>query len=115
MANERSNGMSKDKIIKYDFKKVVLKDIEGNRLEHNMHETIGNGLYRWGNEDLGILDLAHAIHRGEPVMLTSSQFNEVKRIVKDERVGFFTFSREAINSYMDEVRAKIGKRENNGA
>jgi hypothetical protein len=85
--------------MKYNFKDLVATNIEGTAIT-SLNKTLGNAIYNT-TQDLAMVDVAKDIYNDKTVDLTVSQIEEVKRIVKDEKNGFFAFVQKAILDFLE--------------
>lgn len=76
-----------------NFANIQLKDIEGRDVPHELNKVVGNLIYI-GTKDLGFLDKAQAIYRGEDVELTDDELKEVRRVIDASQLS--AFARKAI-------------------
>ena len=80
---------------KVDFRKVPVKDIEGNMMDVDMSKALGNQLYMQG-KDIAECELGRDIwHKGE-VELNDQQVAIIKAAV----AGYTYIAREAIESVL---------------
>ena len=89
---------------KYNFSSIKLTDIEGTEAkEASLNKPLGNAIYAQ-TQDLGLVDVARKIYKGEEVELDKGEVEEVKRIIEDPQVGFLAFAKKAILDYMESVK-----------
>jgi len=87
--------------MKYNFSNIKLIDIEGNEVKDNsLPKVIGNAIYS-NTKDLGMVDIARDIYKGEEVELDEKQIEEVKTIVS---ASFAAFAQIAILDYVDQIK-----------
>ena len=90
--------------MKYNFSEVEVKDITGKTLDIKVGEALGNALYI-STKDLGMVESAMKIYRGEDVELDKTEIEEVKRVVQDEKTGFFSFVQKAMLDYIESKKS----------
>lgn len=84
---------------KIDFRKIVAKNIEGEKELFDISKELGNQIYK-KTSDLGELELAREIyHKGE-VDINELQANTLSRYVCD---GFKAFIQEALNPVFEKI------------
>lgn len=83
--------------MKIDFRKIQVKDIEGNNNTVDIAKMLGNAIYQ-KTADLGELELARDIYKNGEVELTSEQIEIIKNYVK---TGFVAFVQEAILTMLE--------------
>lgn len=89
--------------MKLNFSQLKLKAIDGTVMDVEVHKLLANALYVYVH-DLGMLDIARAIYKGEEVELTSTQVKEIDSVLENERAGFAAFIKEAIKNYLKECK-----------
>lgn len=93
--------------MKYNFSKVKVTDIEGKEVkETDIHKVIGNALYGV-TKDLGLVDKARKIYKGEDVELDKVEIEEVKRVIDAGNNGqpvITSFARKAVNDYIESLK-----------
>ena len=90
--------------MKIQFSAIELKDLEGKVVKDaNLHKTIANALYAH-TQDLDMVEKARAINAGKEVELDKTEVEEIKRVVKDPKTGFFAFAQSAIITYLDSLK-----------
>ncbi|KAA4671579.1 hypothetical protein F3B42_14140 [Bacteroides ovatus] len=67
--------------MKIDFRKIQVKDIEGNVVSFDISKSLGNTIYQ-NTPDLGELELAQSIYKNGEVELSSEQVDKIKEYVK---------------------------------
>ena len=72
--------------MKIDFRKIEVKDIEGNNSTVDISKILGNAIYQ-KTSDLGELDLAQNIYKSGEVELTLEQVESIKVYVKSNFVA----------------------------
>ena len=83
--------------MKIDFRKIMVKDIEGKKVPHDFSKEMGNAIFST-TKDIGELDLARDIyHKGE-VDMTKEQAQMVKALADR---NFFAWAKEAIFPALD--------------
>ena len=91
---------------KYDFTKVVLKDIEGAVVkESQIHKDVANLIYH-NAMTLDLIEVAREINSGMAVELTPAWVKEIRGIILGSKSNLFAFSKKAVSDYMDEVEKK---------
>ena len=86
---------------KYDFKKIVLKDINGTVQKKNIfHKTIANAMYSYART-VDLVDIAMAINKGKEVELTDAQVKEITGVVNNPQSGIATFARKAFKEFIE--------------
>jgi hypothetical protein len=87
--------------MKIDFSKVELKDLEGKVVKDpNLHKTIANAIYAH-TQDLDLVEKARIINSGKEVEFDKTEIEEVKRVIKDPKTGFFAFAQKALLDALD--------------
>lgn len=92
--------------MKYDFTKVITKDIEGKKTKkQDASENLANAIYHFASgKNLNLVEIAREIFKGKPVELDKVEIIEIEMIVKDKRSGFFAFAQKAILDYIESVK-----------
>lgn len=72
--------------MKIDFRKIQVKDIEGNNSTVDIAKMLGNTIYQ-KTADLGELELAQQIYKNGEVELSPEQTERVKEYVKTNFVA----------------------------
>lgn len=72
--------------MKIDFRKIQVKDIEGNIVPFDISEMLGNTIYQ-KTADLGELELAQNIYKNGEVELLPEQAERIKEYVKTNFVA----------------------------
>lgn len=85
--------------MKVDFRKIEVKDIEGNNSTLDMAKELGNTIYK-KTADLGELDLARDIYKNGEVELDAEQ---ATILIKYIREGFLAFVQEAVCPLLDNI------------
>lgn len=83
--------------MKVDFRKVELKDIEGNIELYNLSKELGNAIYK-KTADLGELDLAQRIYKEGEVEIDDAEKEVIKKYVKQ---NFLAFVQLAVNEMLE--------------
>lgn len=82
----------------YKFSEIKLTDIEGNKVKDDgLSKVLGNAIYTT-TKDLGMLEIAQQIYKGEGVELDDEQKEEIKNIVQQ---NFAAFAQKPIIEYLD--------------
>ena len=91
----------------YDFKQVVLFDIEGVQVPDTKppYKMLANSLYQ-NTKNIDMLEIARHINQGKPVQLRPSELKEVQAIIKS---GFVAFAAKAFLDYIDNVEKEKRK------
>ncbi|WP_212123119.1 hypothetical protein [Bacteroides pyogenes] len=84
---------------KMNFKALQVKDIEGNNSTLDIAKELGNMIFRQ-TSDLGELELARRIYKGEDMVLSVEEAGIVKRYVEE---GFLAFVKESLIPQLDEI------------
>jgi hypothetical protein len=79
--------------MKIDFRKIQVKDIEGNIVPFDMPKMLGNAIYL-KTADLGELELAQTIYKNGEVELSTEQAERIKEYV---RTNFVAVVQIAVN------------------
>jgi len=88
----------------YNFSKVELKDLEGKVVKDSvLHKTLANAVYSH-TQDLDLVEKARAINAGKEVEFDKTELEEIKRVIKDPKVGFLAFAQAAILNFIDAVK-----------
>lgn len=69
-----------------DFRKIQVKDIEGNNSTVDIAKMLGNTIYQ-KTADLGELELAQQIYKNGEVELSTEQAERIKECVKTNFVA----------------------------
>ena len=72
--------------MKIDFRKIQVKDIEGNNSTVDIAKMLGNAIYQ-KTADLGELELAQNIYKNGEVELSTDQAERIKEYVKTNFVA----------------------------
>lgn len=72
--------------MKIDFRKIQVKDIEGNDSTVDIAKVLGNTIYQ-KTADLGELELAQNIYKNGEVELSPEQAERIKEYVKTNFVA----------------------------
>ena len=72
--------------MKIDFRKIQVKDIEGNNSTVDIAKMLGNTIYQ-KTADLGELELAQSIYKNGEVELSPEQAERIKEYVKTNVVA----------------------------
>lgn len=72
--------------MKIDFRKIQVKDIEGNDSTVDIAKVLGNTIYQ-KTADLGELELAQNIYKNGEVELSPEQVERIKEYVKTNFVA----------------------------
>lgn len=83
--------------MKVDFRKVELKDIEGNIEIYDLSKELGNAIYK-KTADLGELDLAQRIYKQGEVEIDDAEKEVIKKYVKQ---NFLAFVQLAVNEMLE--------------
>lgn len=84
--------------MKVDFRKVELKDIEGNIENYDLSKELGNAIYK-KTADLGELDLAQRIYKQGEVEIDDTEKEVIKRYVKE---NFLAFVQLSVNEMLEQ-------------
>lgn len=76
-----------------DFRKIQVKDIEGNNSTVDIAKMLGNAIYQ-KTADLGELELAQTIYKNGEVELSTDQAERIKEYV---RTNFVAVVQIAVN------------------
>lgn len=79
--------------MKIDFRKIQVKDIEGNDSTVDIAKVLGNTIYQ-KTADLGELELAQQIYKNGEVELSPEQAERIKEYVK---INFVAVMQVAVN------------------
>lgn len=91
--------MHKLMIMKIDFRKIKVKDIEGKESNLDLSKELGNSIYR-NTADLGELELARNIYKDGEVEINAEQAAILNKYVRE---GFLAFVQEALCPVLDEI------------
>ena len=72
--------------MKIDFRKIEVKDIEGNNSTVDIAKMLGNAIYQ-KTADLGELELAQNIYKNGEVELSPEQADRIKEYVRTNFVA----------------------------
>ena len=105
---------NKMKMVKIDFTKIVVKDIDGNQymvqekvgneivhVPYDFAKVLGNFLFYKGG-DLHISELGQQIYHHKPVEMTVEEFNIVREKINSFFLPFVLLS---VNKQLDEIVA----------
>lgn len=79
--------------MKIDFRKIEVKDIEGNNSTVDIAKMLGNAIYQ-KTADLGELELAQTIYKNGEVELSTEQAERIREYV---RTNFVAVVQIAVN------------------
>lgn len=79
--------------MRIDFRKIQVKDIEGNNSTVDISKMLGNAIYQ-KTADLGELELAQNIYKSGEVELSLEQVERIKEYV---RTNFVAVVQVAVN------------------
>lgn len=82
--------------MKIDFRKIQVKDIEGNNSTVDIAKMLGNAIYQ-KTADLGELELAQQIYKNGEVELSTDQAERIKEYV---RTNFVAVVQIAVNEVL---------------
>ena len=85
--------------MKIDFRKIEVKDIEGNNNPLDISKTLGNAIYN-GTADLGELELAREIYKAGEVEVDPGQ---ASILIKYVQGTFLAFVQEAVCPVLEEI------------
>ncbi|WP_319505135.1 hypothetical protein [Bacteroides graminisolvens] len=85
--------------MKFDFRKIKVKDIEGKESSLDISKELGNSIYR-NTADLGELELARNIYKDGEVEINAEQAAILNKYVRE---GFLAFVQEALCPVLDEI------------
>lgn len=85
--------------MKIDFRKIKLKDVEGNAFEMDIAKELGNSIY---NEtvDIGELELAREIYLKGEIDVDSVKAEVIRRYIDG---GYRAFVKEALIPVLDNI------------
>lgn len=83
--------------MKIDFRKIQVKDIEGNNSTVDIAKMLGNTIYQ-KTADLGELELSQQIYKNGEVDLLPEQAERIKEYVK---TNFVAVVQIAVNEALD--------------
>lgn len=88
----------------YHFSSVPLHDLEGKPVKGAaLHKTLANALYMHSN-DLGLVEIAQKMYKGEGVEIDKSEIEEVKKLIDDPKIGLAAFARKALHDYITSIK-----------
>lgn len=90
--------------MKVDFTKIKIADIEDKPID-DFHKVLARVIYMH-TQNLDLVEIARQINKGEPVELRSSDWDEIKRIVKSREANVFAFARKAVIDFIEEHKGK---------
>ena len=82
--------------MKVDFRKIQVKDIEGNNSTVDISKMLGNAIYQ-KTADLGELELAQNIYKSGEVEISMEQVERIKEYV---RTNFVAVVQVAVNEVL---------------
>lgn len=82
--------------MKIDFRKIQVKDIEGNNSSVDISKMLGNAIYQ-KTADLGELELAQNIYKTGEVEVSPEQVERIKEYV---RTNFVAVVQVAVNEVL---------------
>jgi len=87
--------------MKYNFSKVSIKTLDGQEVKE-LHKILANAIYV-STKDLGLVKVAQDIYDGKEVEIWQAQAEEIKRVIQDEKTGFFAFVQAGLLEYIDKA------------
>ena len=86
--------------MKYNFSKIELLDIEGNKVEgHDIHKHLANGLYV-GATDLDLVEKAMGINKGEEIELDKVEVEKIKEFINSDKCTLVAFAKKTILDFL---------------
>lgn len=85
--------------MKIDFRKIEVKNIEGNKSTVDISKELGNSIYK-NTADLGELELARSIYKDGEIEVEAEQAVIIDKYV---RTSFLAFVQEAVCPVLDEI------------
>lgn len=85
--------------MKIDFRKIEVRDIDGNKSTVDVSKELGNAIYN-KTADIGELELAREIYKQGEVEVDAEK---ARIIVKYVNETFLAFVKEAISPVLDEI------------
>lgn len=83
--------------MKIDFRKIEVKDLDGNKSTVDVSKELGNAIYRT-TQDIGELELAREIYKSGEAELTDEQIAIVRKYM--DAGGFFAFVKEGVENLL---------------
>ena len=91
--------MDKLMIMKFDFRKIEVKNIEGKKSTLDLSKELGNAIYQ-KTADLGELELARSIYKDGEIEVDAGQAAILNRYIRE---GFLAFVQESVCPVLDEI------------
>ncbi|MBP1592999.1 MAG: hypothetical protein H6Q12_17 [Bacteroidetes bacterium] len=85
--------------MKIDFRKVNVKDVEGNKSTVDIAKELGNQIYK-KTADLGELETAREIYKNGTIEVDAEKATILSRYVKE---GFLAFVQESICPVLERI------------
>ncbi|NLZ87402.1 MAG: hypothetical protein GX912_10515 [Gammaproteobacteria bacterium] len=85
--------------MKIDFRKILVKDIEGNESTFDISKELGNDIYN-KTADIGELELARELYLKGEIELDAIKVEILKKYIDE---GYKAFVKEALNPILDKV------------
>jgi hypothetical protein len=90
--------------MKYDFTKIILKDIEGKEVEkHDAHKILATGLY-YNVTDLDLVEKARDINAGKEVEIDKVEIDKIKKFIESDKCSLVAFAKKATLDYINSVK-----------
>jgi len=88
-----------------NFADVKMLNIEGVELEAPLYKELANVMYQ-RSKDLGLVEHARAIYKGEEVDLSPAELKEVESVINGQINGEYIFSAVARKTLLDFISSK---------
>lgn len=108
------SNKNKKEMIKIDFSKIIVKDIDGNqymvtervgnemkKVPYDFAKELGNHLF-YNGKDVRISELGQQVYHHKPVEMTEEEFTTVCQQINREFVPFVLLS---VNKQLDKILA----------
>lgn len=94
--------------MKYNFKKLIVKDIEGKELpiSKELYKTIAKLLYNQCHKNLEVVEIARDIYKGKEVEIDKVQIEEVKNILLGPQSFQSAAVKKYVKDYIESVQVK---------
>lgn len=91
--------------MKYDFKKVVLKDIEGKDIKvPDLYKEVAKVIHALCHKDLDLVEKAREIYQGKEVELDKVEIESIKEVLLGEQSFNDASVKKAIKDYIESVK-----------
>ena len=89
--------------MKFSFHTMEVTGLDGVKTEkHELHKALANAIYAH-TRNLDLLSIAIDINLGKEVTLEKAEVAEVRRLLEDEKCGFYSYVKKVFIDYIKEV------------